>query len=202
MEFISLFKQGGLVMYPLLFLSFVSLTIFFERLLFYRSIDIGTQRMNDLLTYIKEADVEHITSMAAEKYSDTLYLAQTYFECKLEYQKKVQALETMVNVKSMGYNENLAFLSIIITLSPLLGLLGTILGIISSFKVFDLQTEASHFAITSGIGEALIATAFGLIVAMLALVLYGVLKYYIGRLNKKLALCCVSLLSVKNDTLM
>lgn len=108
----------------------------------------------------------------------------------------------MVNVKSMGYNENLAFLSIIITLSPLLGLLGTILGIISSFKVFDLQTEASHFAITSGIGEALIATAFGLIVAMLALVLYGVLKYYIGRLNKKLALCCVSLLSVKNDTLM
>lgn len=202
MEFISLFKQGGLVMYPLLFLSFVSLTIFFERLLFYRSIDISTQRMNDLLTYIKEADVEHITSMAAEKYSDTLYLAQTYFECKLEYQKKVQALETMVNVKSMGYNENLAFLSIIITLSPLLGLLGTILGIISSFKVFDLQTEASHFAITSGIGEALIATAFGLIVAMLALVLYGVLKYYIGRLNKKLALCCVSLLSVKNDTLM
>lgn len=202
MEFISLFNQGGLVMYPLLFLSFVSLTIFFERLLFYRSIDISTQRMNDLLTYIKEADVEHITSMAAEKYSDTLYLAQTYFECKLEYQKKVQALETMVNVKSMGYNENLAFLSIIITLSPLLGLLGTILGIISSFKVFDLQTEASHFAITSGIGEALIATAFGLIVAMLALVLYGVLKYYIGRLNKKLALCCVSLLSVKNDTLM
>ena len=202
MEFISLFKQGGLVMYPLLFLSFVSLTIFFERLLFYRSIDISTRRMNDLLTYIKEADVEHITSMAAEKYSDTLYLAQTYFECKLEYQKKVQALETMVNVKSMGYNENLAFLSIIITLSPLLGLLGTILGIISSFKVFDLQTEASHFAITSGIGEALIATAFGLIVAMLALVLYGVLNYYIGRLNKKLALCCVSLLSVKNDTLM
>lgn len=202
MEFISLFKQGGLVMYPLLFLSFVSLTIFFERLLFYRSIDISTRRMNDLLTYIKEADVEHIKSMAAEKYSDTLYLAQTYFECKLEYQKKVQALETMVNVKSMGYNENLAFLSIIITLSPLLGLLGTILGIISSFKVFDLQTEASHFAITSGIGEALIATAFGLIVAMLALVLYGVLKYYIGRLNKKLALCCVSLLSVKNDTLM
>lgn len=202
MEFISLFKQGGLVMYPLLFLSFVSLTIFFERLLFYRSIDISTQRMNDLLIYIKEADVEHITSMAAEKYSDTIYLAQAYFESKLEYQKKVQALETMVNVKSMGYNENLAFLSIIITLSPLLGLLGTILGIISSFKVFDLQTEASHFAITSGIGEALIATAFGLIVAMLALVLYGVLKYYIGRLNKKLALCCVSLLSVKNDTLM
>ena len=184
MEFISLFKQGGLVMYPLLFLSFISLTIFFERILFYRGIDISTQRMNDLLAYIKKADVDHITYMAEEKYSDTIYLAQVYFESKLEYQKKVQALETMVNVKS---------------LAPLLGLLGTILGIISSFRVFDLQTEASHFAITSGIGEALVATAFGLIVAMLALVLYGVLKYYIGKLNKKLALCCVSLLSTKND---
>ena len=202
MEFISLFKQGGLVMYPLLLLSFISLTIFFERILFYRGIDISTQRMNDLLAYIKKADVDHITYMAEEKYSDTIYLAQVYFESKLEYQKKVQALETLVNVKSMGYNENLAFLSIIITLAPLLGLLGTILGIISSFRVFDLQTESSHFAITSGIGEALVATAFGLIVAMLALVLYGVLKYYIGKLNKKLALCCVSLLSTKNDDFM
>ena len=199
MEFISIFKQGGLVMYPLLLLSFISLTIFFERILIYRGIDISTQRMNDLLAYIKKADVDHITYMAEEKYSDTIYFAQVYFESKLEYQKKVQALETLVNVKSMGYNENLAFLSIIITLAPLLGLLGTILGIISSFRVFDLQTEASHFAITSGIGEALVATAFGLIVAMLALVLYGVLKYYIGKLNKKLALCCVSLLSTKND---
>lgn len=60
MEFISLFKQGGLVMYPLLFLSFISLTIFFERILFYRGIDISTQRMNDLLAYIKKADVDHI----------------------------------------------------------------------------------------------------------------------------------------------
>ena len=69
--------------------------------------------------------------------------------------------------------------------------------IISSFKVFDLQNGANQFAITSGVGEALIATAFGLIVAMFALVLYGVLKYQIGKLDKKLALCCVSLLDAK-----
>ena len=150
-----------------------------------------------MLDYIADRDSNGVAEMAKEKPTDAVLLAQSYLSSKQEQQDKVQNLETQVNFKSMGYNDNLAFLSIIITLAPLLGLLGTILGIISSFKVFDLQNGANQFAITSGVGEALIATAFGLIVAMFALVLYGVLKYQIGKLDKKLALCCVSLLDAK-----
>lgn len=197
MDLMHLFKQGGLVMYPLALLSFVALAIFFERMLYFRGIDTDMERLKKLLDYIADRDSNGVAEMAKEKPTDAVLLAQSYLSSKQEKQDKVQNLETQVNFKSMGYNDNLAFLSIIITLAPLLGLLGTILGIISSFKVFDLQNGANQFAITSGVGEALIATAFGLIVAMFALVLYGVLKYQIGKLDKKLALCCVSLLDAK-----
>lgn len=197
MDLMHLFKQGGLVMYPLALLSFVALAIFFERMLYFRGIDTDMERLKRLLDYIADRDSNGVAEMAKEKPTDAVLLAQSYLSSKQEQQDKVQNLETQVNFKSMGYNDNLAFLSIIITLAPLLGLLGTILGIISSFKVFDLQNGSNQFAITSGVGEALIATAFGLIVAMFALVLYGVLKYQIGKLDKKLALCCVSLLDAK-----
>lgn len=197
MDLMHLFKQGGLVMYPLALLSFVALAIFFERMLYFRGIDTDMERLKRLLDYIADRDSNGVAEMAKEKPTDAVLLAQSYLSSKQEQQDKVQNLESQVNFKSMGYNDNLAFLSIIITLAPLLGLLGTILGIISSFKVFDLQNGANQFAITSGVGEALIATAFGLIVAMFALVLYGVLKYQIGKLDKKLALCCVSLLDAK-----
>ena len=197
MDLMHLFKQGGLVMYPLALLSFVALAIFFERMLYFRGIDTDMERLKRLLDYIADRDSNGVAEMAKEKPTDAVLLAQSYLSSKQDQQDKVQNLETQVNFKSMGYNDNLAFLSIIITLAPLLGLLGTILGIISSFKVFDLQNGANQFAITSGVGEALIATAFGLIVAMFALVLYGVLKYQIGKLDKKLALCCVSLLDAK-----
>ena len=197
MDLMHLFKQGGLVMYPLALLSFVALAIFFERMLYFRGIDTDMERLKKLLDYIADRDSNGVAEMAKEKPTDAVLLAQSYLSLKQDQQDKVQNLETQVNFKSMGYNDNLAFLSIIITLAPLLGLLGTILGIISSFKVFDLQNGANQFAITSGVGEALIATAFGLIVAMFALVLYGVLRYQIGKLDKKLALCCVSLLDAK-----
>ena len=197
MDLMHFFKQGGLVMYPLLLLSCIALAIFFERMLFFRGVDIDTANLQKLLSYIAAKDSDGVKEMANAKPSDAVLLLQSYLVSEQEQQDKVQNLETQVNFKSMVYNENLAFLSIIITLAPLLGLLGTILGIISSFKVFDLQNGANQFAITSGVGEALIATAFGLIVAMFALVLYGVLKYQIGKLDKKLALCCVSLLAAK-----
>ena len=59
----------------------------------------------------------------------------------------------------------------IVTLSPLLGLLGTISGMIESFNIFNLQS-GQPLAITGGIGEALIATATGLCVAIFALIVH------------------------------
>ena len=75
--------------------------------------------------------------------------------------------------------EYLNYLSALVTLSPLLGLLGTIIGMINSFSVLNVKA-GQPLAITGGVGEALVATATGLSVAILAMVVH---TYYAHRLD-------------------
>ena len=86
------------------------------------------------------------------------------------------ALDTAYSTAAAELRAHLNYLSMIVTLSPLFGLLGTIAGMISSFQIFNLQA-GQPVAITGGIGEALIATAAGLCVAIFALIVHTVLIF-------------------------
>lgn len=82
----------------------------------------------------------------------------------------------------------LYYLSVIVTLAPLLGLLGTISGMIRAFSIFNVQSGQA-IAITGGIGEALIATAFGLCVAVLALIIHSYFTQRLDRIITDMELC-------------
>ena len=82
-----------------------------------------------------------------------------------------------MNVASL--RQRLYYLSVIVTMAPLLGLLGTIGGMISAFSVFNVEAGQAT-AITGGVGEALIATAMGLCVAIMALAVHA---YFTQRLE-------------------
>ena len=69
----------------------------------------------------------------------------------------------------------------LVTLSPILGLLGTVIGMIQSFSVLNLQ-NGQPMAITGGVGEALIATATGLTVATAALVLHNIFSHKVNNM--------------------
>ena len=77
-------------------------------------------------------------------------------------------MEIQSGIALSKLRKRLYYLSVIVTMAPLLGLLGTISGMISAFSVFNLQSGQAT-AITGGVGEALIATAMGLCVAIIAL---------------------------------
>ena len=81
------------------------------------------------------------------------------------------ALNVAYDKEAMKLRARLNYLSMIVTLAPLLGLLGTISGMIDSFNIFSLQA-GQPLAITGGIGEALIATATGLCVSIFALLVH------------------------------
>ena len=70
---------------------------------------------------------------------------------------------------------HLPLLRLIVTLAPLLGLLGTVIGMIRSFRVLSAAGSAP-FAVTGGVAEALVCTAFGLFAAIVALLLYSYLS--------------------------
>ena len=88
-------------------------------------------------------------------------------------------MESQAGLVIAKLRNRLHYLGVIVTMSPLLGLLGTIIGMIGSFSIFNLQ-EGQPMAITGGIGEALIATASGLCVAILALCAHS---YFAQRLD-------------------
>ena len=88
-------------------------------------------------------------------------------------------LEVHSGIALAGLRKRLYYLSVIVTMAPLLGLLGTISGMISSFSVFNLESGQAT-AITGGVGEALIATAMGLCVAIIALIVHS---YYTQRID-------------------
>lgn len=82
----------------------------------------------------------------------------------------------------------LYYLSVIVTLAPILGLLGTISGMIRAFSVLNVQSGQA-VAITGGVGEALIATAFGLCVAVLALVVHSYFTQRLDRIITDMEMC-------------
>ena len=83
--------------------------------------------------------------------------------------------------RAASLKANLGILSVIVTLAPLMGLLGTVLGMIRSFDVLNVA-NGEPFAITGGVAEALTATAFGLFVAILALICWACLNQRAERL--------------------
>ena len=182
------FQKGGYVMYPILACSVFSVALAAERFLFYNHCDTEDSFVSRLGAMLQTSEKE-TAEKAGNVEGDCARLTEYYLSHK---QAGMTGVETRANIMLDSYNDHLVFLSMIVTISPLLGLLGTIIGMINSFKVFDLRA-GQPFAITAGIGEALIATAFGLIVAILAMVLYGALKYRSSVLCKKIMKCCTAL---------
>lgn len=178
---LSLFHKGGPVMYLLLFCSLGVVTITMERIFYYRAMSTNTQDFLKKLKPLLERQRVSEAVELCEKHPKVI--SEVALEGLHAYQRGSQlenSLESAAQLSTSRLRQSLNYLSTIVTLSPLLGLLGTVIGMISSFSVFNVQ--AGHaMAITGGVGEALIATATGLCVAVMALVSH---TYFCHRLDQ------------------
>lgn len=181
MEVLEYFTKGGAVMYVLLLCSICVIAIFVERLSFYKKASAGMYDfVNALPNLVNNQDWQGSYNHAVEQQNAPAWLAQAGLLAAVEGKDAELALSTAYNNTAAELRANMNYLSMIVTLSPLLGLLGTISGMISSFNVFSLQA-GQPMAITGGIGEALIATATGLCVAIFALVVH---TFFAQRMDK------------------
>ena len=184
MELVELFTKGGPVMYLLLLSSIVVVGIGIERLNFYNYAGNDSENfLSALNDKLKNNSVDEVANFCYAEKSSIGAVAFSGVLAKTRGENVELALEIAYGEEAMKLRARLNYLSMIVTLSPLLGLLGTISGMIESFNIFSLQA-GQPLAITGGIGEALIATATGLCVAIFALMVH---TYFAQKLDELLS---------------
>jgi biopolymer transport protein ExbB len=99
-----------------------------------------------------------------------------------------QAMEEQALAEQPGLNRRLAVLDTTVTLAPLLGLLGTVLGMISAFRIISVSGTSHPAGITGGVAEALVATATGLGIAIFSLVGYNWCRDKLRRITEEIEL--------------
>ncbi len=163
-------------MWPLLITSIVALTIVVERLIFTLREKMKRQPevMEDILSYVELGDL-HTAIQKGQGSED--FLVKTLIYALSHREKSLgSAILRAANLELQRFNRGLSILDTIITLAPLLGLLGTVTGMIHAFSLLGSAELGTPVAITGGIAEALIATAFGLGIAILALIPFNYLN--------------------------
>jgi biopolymer transport protein ExbB len=172
----SIFQKGGPIMWPLLLTSLVSLTVVFERILFiYRERRSRQPRVIErILNDIERGNIPQAIQQG-ENCSD--FVARTLvYGLKHRERGFSSALLQAASQELRRFTQGLTVLDTTITLAPFLGLLGTVTGMIRAFGLLGNRELEAPTVITGGISEALIATAFGLGIAIVALIPFNYLN--------------------------
>jgi len=160
-------------MWPLLMCSIIVLTVIIERTLFW--LGIGKQRNNSLMDEILAIAEKGDWPLIREKTKgckDHVIRVLTVGIMHREYDMvKAMEAESQVTIRKMSKFMNI--LDTMITVAPLLGIFGTVLGIISSFKILGTSGIADPKLVTAGIAQALITTASGLGISIISVFPYN-----------------------------
>jgi len=178
---INYFYQGGPVMYPLLFCSLISLTIVIERGIFWMREKKRRDRklLDRFMSLVEKGDLEEAREVVADSRDPVvrvLVCGIVHREFSLKDALRMSADEEIALMRRY-----LPVLDTMITLSPLLGILGTVTGIIYSFNMLGGAGVENPAMITAGIGQALLTTAFGLAIAIFSLIPYN---YFLSTIEK------------------
>ena len=171
-----LMEKGGPIMWPLLLTSVVSLTVVLERLYFITATHLKRQpkTVEAMLAGVERGNVRD----AIEAGKDSAdFVAKVLVEgLKHREVGLSNALLRASNRELQHFNQGLSILDTVVTLAPLLGLLSTVTGMIRAFGLLGGHELDAPTVITGGIAEALIGTAFGLGIAVVALIPFNYLN--------------------------
>jgi len=184
-NFLNLIETGGVVMYPLLLCSVVTIAVVIERLW---TITRAARAAAQLHRVIGEIAAEgSITELSAISRRDPSPLAAVYKAVLTAGDSDEEARERFAR-RYLGectrfLKRNVWLLGTIGSLAPFIGLFGTVLGIIRSFESMAATGSGGFAVVAAGISEALIATAGGLLVGVIAIFAYNALLVRIGNLT-------------------
>jgi len=179
-DIVSTIVKGGIVMIPLLACSLISLALTIERFIFWGKIK-SQQAIQNMLSLVEAGELDKALKLG----KDSRHPIARVLVAGLAHRNPApaKAMEAAAQAQIPVLKSRLGALDTIITLAPLLGLLGTVVGMIGSFDIMSESGMGQPHAVTGGVAEALIATATGLLIAILTLVPYN---YFSLRVEKEM----------------
>ena len=186
-------------MYPLLILSLITLAIAIERFYYFRNNRKGSKTFFHGVYHAAAAKDWDVVRQLCTEFPSALsrVIANGMAHDTSEASMK-SAFEDRMSMESISFHRYLDYLSAIVTIAPLLGLLGTVTGMIQTFSVLDNGGGAA--AITGGVGEALVATATGLCVAIIAFCFYTYFDHQLDTLVTDTERLCSTVLGAKKES--
>jgi biopolymer transport protein ExbB len=165
---IEVFIKGGPVMYPLLGCSIIALTVIIERAFFWIREDLRRNQslVDHVLELCREGDWDTVKRQVAGSRDYIIRILVNGIVHK-EF-SMTKAMETAASDEIKRMRRHLGILDTMITVAPLLGIFGTVIGIITSFEILGSTGIEHPQAVTAGIAQALITTASGLGIAILS----------------------------------
>ena len=195
---LEIFEKGGFLMYPIFICSLIAVTIFFERMFYLKSVKTKSNRfVLRVKNLVKKGSIELAISACRKSptpiskimLSGLIKFGQGRDEMK-------EAIEDSANQEIPVLERNLSTLSTIGNITPLLGLLGTVFGMVKAFNVIAVMGVGKPEALAGGISEALLTTAFGLSIAIPTIVVYNYLSHRVDKLIREMEVNCVDLVDL------
>jgi biopolymer transport protein ExbB len=189
---IDTFYQGGPIMYPILLASIIAVAVVLERIFWwlFRWMRRDPKRIEKVFTAIENGDVAEASRLS--RGSRDPVLRMIWNGLNHQHASLQGALQVAAGIEIKRAGRFLVVMDTLITLGPLLGLLGTIVGLMQSFASLGNE-ELAVQAVTGGIAEALIATAAGLVIAIVTLIPFNFFTSRVSNLEFELQTAATNL---------
>ncbi len=184
MDLLSIFLKGGWIMYFILICSIIALAVIIEKFIVLRKAKVNVPAfLIKIRAMLKKKDIEGAMNFCLQERTPVSNIVRKGLKkFRFGHQRVVEAIESAGRQEIGRLEKGLSILATISGIAPLLGFLGTVTGMIGAFmKIQELQGSANPADLAGGIWEALITTAFGLIVGIPALAFYN---YFVSAINK------------------
>ena len=198
----QILKAGGILMYFILFMGIIGLYAVLERFSYFliRERNNFSKLPSDVRQLINEGKIkEAIVALNSNKSSTSLVLKEILIYGYKENKETLSALEEKGKEKAIeqikSLERNMWLLSLAANASPLLGLLGTVTGMITAFNSIALNGTGDAGVLAQGISEALYTTAGGLIVAIPCMIFYNYFNKKIDLIVSDIEKTCTELLN-------
>jgi biopolymer transport protein ExbB len=190
--FVDNFHKGGPIMWPILIVSLTALAVVIERIFWWlgRWMRRDPKKIEKVFTAIEVGDVAEASRLSRDSRDPVLRMM--WNGLNHQHASLQGALQVAAGIEIKRAGRFLVVMDTLVTLAPLLGLLGTITGLMKSFSFLGNE-ELAVQAVTGGIAEALIATACGLGIAIFALIPFNFFTSRVSNLEFELQTAATNL---------